>query len=59
MQIEGQTLTSSALTGLVATTLRAGAVVEKALVAPLRALGTDFLSMVAAVRDETTGRIWR
>ena len=38
---------------------RAGAVVEKALVAPLRALGTDFLSMVAAVRDETTGRIWR
>ena len=47
-----RTETSSAMTGLVATILRAGAVVAKDLVAPLRALGREVLSMVAAVTDE-------
>ena len=46
------TETSSALTGFVATTLRAAAVLEKHLVAPRSVLGMDFLSIVAVVTDE-------
>ncbi len=49
---KSRTWTSSALTGLVATILRAAGVVEKDLWAALRAFGTDFVSMAAAATDE-------